>query len=156
MVDLLRWFMGPVGNIGANIATISHDIEVEDVAIASIKFRSGALGTVEASVSTVPNMPEQLEISGTKGTVLIEGTKLVRWDVEGEDLEQMQAMCSSDPRFQGKSYYGDSHPRQIEDFVQAIIEDRPPYIDGAEGRKALEVVLGIYESARNGQQVKFC
>ena len=155
MVDLLRWFMGPVEAIGANIATLTHDIEAEDVAVASIKFKSGALGVVEASVSTVPNMPEQLEISGAKGTALIEGTKLVRWDVEGESLEQIQAADGSDPRFQGKSYYGDSHPRQIEDFVEAIIEDRKPYIDGVEGRKAVEVVLGIYKSAREEKRVKF-
>ena len=155
MVDLLRWFMGPVEAIAANIATLTHDIEAEDVAIASIKFKSGALGTVEASVSTVPNMPEQLEISGTKGTVLIEGTKLIRWDVEGESLEQMQDEGQCDSRFQGKSYYGDSHPRQIEEFVEAIIGGRKPYIDGVEGRKAVEVVLGIYESAREEKRVRF-
>lgn len=155
MVDLLRWFMGPVDNIAANVTTLTHNIEVEDIATASLKFRSGALGTVEASVSTIPNMPEQLEVSGTKGTALIEGTKLIKWDVEGESLEQMLEGECSDPRFQGKSYYGDSHPRQIEDFVDCIIEDKPPYIDGNEGRKALEVVLGIYESGRGEKRVKF-
>jgi len=155
MVDLLRWFMGPVDVISANIATLTHSIEVEDVAIASIKFKSGALGTVEASISTVPNMPEQLEISGTKGTVVLEGPKLIRWDVEGEDLEQVQSELGSDSRFQGKSYYGDSHPRQIEDFVQAIMADTAPYIDGVKGRDAVEVVLGIYESGRSEKVVKF-
>ena len=154
MVDLLRWFMGPVDTIAANVATVTHSIEVEDLAVASIKFKNGALGTVEASVSTVPNMPERLEISGTRGTVAIEGTKLARWDVDGERLEQAQDNESCDTRFQGKTYYGDSHPRQIEDFVQAVIDDRLPYIDGVKGRDAVEVVLGIYESARNGKQVK--
>ncbi len=154
MVDLLRWFMGPVDTIAGNIATLAHSIEVEDLATASIKFKNGALGTVEASVATVPNMPERLEIYGSKGTVVIEGTRLVRWDLEGESLEQVQSDAYRDPRFQGKSYYGDSHPRQIEDFVQAIAEDRSPYVDGVEGRKALEVVLGIYESARNGKRIK--
>ncbi|MBD3184299.1 gfo/Idh/MocA family oxidoreductase [Candidatus Poribacteria bacterium] len=155
MVDLLRWFMGPVDAMSANISTLTHPIEAEDICVASIKFKNGALGTVEASVSTVPNMPEQLHISGTKGTVVIEGTKLARWDIEDENLKDMQALCFQDVRFQGKSYYGDSHPRQIEDFVLAILEDREPYIDGNKGKDALEVVLGIYESAREGKQVKF-
>ncbi len=151
-MDVLCWFIGDVQSVVGYAGARVHDIEVEDTAAAALRFASGAFGVVEASTTTYPQTDERIEIAGSRGTVTIEGGQIIQHELAGRDAE-MPKLALEDPRFRGKSYYGTSHPRVIEDFVQAVSEGRAPAVDGREGRKVLEVIFAIYESARTGREV---
>ena len=161
-VDLLLWMMGPVRRIQGFTATLAHErIEVEDTAVACLHFASGALGVIQATTSVWPGLSKTIAIHGDRGTVVIEQDDLLRWEFNPEQpgdqvLRQRFAQKtgasggSSNPA--AISHLG--HARQLTDFAQAITMGRPPRVDGGEGRRAVEVILGIYESARSGSMVE--
>jgi UDP-N-acetyl-2-amino-2-deoxyglucuronate dehydrogenase len=145
-IDLLQWMMGPVESVFGYTANNFRKIEAEDVGVAVLKFKNGALGVIEASTTIYPeNLEETLAIFGEKGTVMLGGiavNKIETWkfaDSQDENLEMEQQDVPN--------VYGFGHDALIEDFIRAVIEDRRPYIDGREGIKALRIVLGIYNSA---------
>jgi predicted dehydrogenase len=160
-VDLLLWMMGPVRQIAGFTATLAHErIEVEDTAVACVQFTSGALGVIQATTSVHPGLPKTIAIHGDRGTVVIEQEDVLRWDFTpetDEDLAIRQRFTqrvgasggSSNPAAISHVY----HARQLADFVQALKTGSRPLVDGSEGRKAVEVILGIYESARTGRAV---
>ena len=154
-IDLLLYIMGDVESVSANCATLGHEgIEVEDVATATLKFKNGALGTIIGTTAVYPGLPARLEIHGTKGSVRIEGDELVLWEVEGEDKyiplkNSAKETGASDPM--AIDYI--SHMLQIQDMIEAIAQDRQPLVNGNEGRKALEVIQAIYESAKLSKTV---
>jgi len=160
-VDLLTWMMGPVTHIMGATAMLAHErIEVEDTAVACLRFKSGALGVIQATTSVYPGLPKTIAIHGDKGSAVVEQDDLVRWEFAAE----MEADKDIRARFAQKtgasggssnpaaiSHVG--HARQLTDFVQAIQSGRPPLVDGREGRRAVEIILGIYESAATGRTV---
>ncbi len=160
-VDLLRWIMGPVSEVTALCATQDHLIEVEDVALALVRFKSGAVGIIEASTAVFPGLPERLEVTGTRGTVIVEvGETRVRELVQdhdeagrrGEKAEVGSAPVATgaaDPR----AIRWAGHAAQVADFLSALDCGKAPLVTGADGRAALEVVLSVYESARQGAPV---
>lgn len=152
-VDLLQWFMGPVEIVTAHTATLTRRIEVEDTAVAILKFANGALGTIAACTSTYPGTPARMEVRGERGTVIVESGQTIMRCIEGEpDSAASTAETvggASDPSAIGMS----GHQMQIADVVSAIRNGHPPMIDGREARKALEIILAIYESARIGGPV---
>lgn len=157
-VDLLRWVMGPVKSVQAKMGTISHKgIEVEDTVVAALRYTNGALGVIEASTGVYPGYPAQVQVHGSKGSAILEGEKIVEWNIEGEEAfaeevkDSQVKMTASDPT--GFSIEG--HYRQYCDIVNAIRENREPLVNGEEGRKALELILAIYESAKSGKEVRF-
>ena len=162
-IDLLQWFMGEVDSLYAFIDTAIHKIEVEDVAVASLRFKSGAMGVIEGSTAIHPGLPRKLEIHGERGTVIFEGDEIKLWDFVGQGKERKEEEevrgckdkklgdTSSDPTHHSI----ENHKLQIKDFVEAIKEDREPLVSGSEGRKALEIVRAIYKSAKTGRAVKF-
>ncbi|MHA4812494.1 Gfo/Idh/MocA family protein [Flavitalea flava] len=161
-VDLLQWFMGPVQSVQALTANIRHkEIEVEDTVVAMVKFVNGALGTIECSTAVFPGSYKRIEIMGTTGTVVIEENSLVKWQFEQETPEDdftrktfsvgnSTGGGASDPAAIG--YAG--HQHQIEDMILAIETGSSPLIDGREGRKSVEIVRAIYDSARTGEAVR--
>ncbi len=161
-VDLLLWLMGPVKEISAMTATMTHErIEVEDVAVANLKFESGALGVIEATTTAYPGALKRVEVSGSKGTAVLQEEDIHTWQFEDETAEDEEIRKSmagktdtgggaSDPAAIG--HHG--HTMVFEDFLKAINEDGTPMTDGPEGRRSVEVICAIYESARTGQIVK--
>ncbi|MDE0021679.1 MAG: Gfo/Idh/MocA family oxidoreductase [Candidatus Poribacteria bacterium] len=146
-LDVLCWAMGGAVSVTGYCTARAYDIEVEDTAAAALRFANGAIGIVEASTAAYPQTEERIEISGTLGTVVIEGERVfTRGLKNAPPLPEVE----EESRFQGKSYYGRSHPRALEDFAAAVAEGRPPKVDGAEGRKVLETIFAIYESSRLG------
>lgn len=159
-VDLLRWSMGPVTEVTAMYATQAHEMEAEDVALAVLRFASGAVGTIAASTAVFPGFAQRLEISGTGGTVVVE---------DGEIVHRAFRAQSADPGLRGtRAAVGaavpatgadaaalatESHAAQIADLLAAVDEGREPSVTAADGRAALEVVLAVYESARVGRTV---
>ncbi|MCI0685374.1 MAG: Gfo/Idh/MocA family oxidoreductase [Gemmataceae bacterium] len=161
-VDLLLWMMGPVTHICGVTAMLAHErIEVEDTAVACLRFKNGALGVIQATTSIWPGLPKTIAIHGDKGSVVIEQDDLLRWEFSPES----EADKSIRQRFAQKtgasggssnpaaiSHVG--HARQLTDFVQAIEQGRSPLVDGREGRRAVEVIVGIYEANRTGRLVE--
>jgi UDP-N-acetyl-2-amino-2-deoxyglucuronate dehydrogenase len=161
-IDLLHYFAGDVMEISACVDTIGHQrIEVEDNAAAILKFKNGALGVIEGSTSVYPGFLKRIEISGTGGSVIMEEEALKIWNFKEkkeEDKEMiLQFMSSKNTTGGGVSDPGaisyQGHKKQFEDMVEAINKNRQPLIDGQEARKAVEIVLAIYQSARDKQVV---
>ncbi|GIX03908.1 MAG: oxidoreductase [Planctomycetaceae bacterium] len=160
-VDLLYWFMGDVAEVCGMTATLAHErIEVEDVGVATLRFRNGALGVIEATTSAWPGLLKRTEIHGTHGSAIVEQDDLLLWKFSEERpedrdiLEQFTRKVggtggASDPK--AISFRG--HMEQLKDFVQAIQTGTTPKITGEEGRKAVEIILAIYQSAWTGQRV---
>jgi predicted dehydrogenase len=161
-VDLLTWLMGPVVEIQANAATLAHErIEVEDVVVATLRFANGAIGVLEATTAAYPGYLKRIEIHGSEGSALLEEEDLKAWDFakpRKEDkaiLEEMKKHRStgggaSDPAAIG--HHG--HAIQFRDFVEAVKKNRPPAVDGHEGRRSVEIILGVYKAAETGKVVK--
>jgi len=161
-IDLLQWMMGPVDSIVAFTDTLSHErIEVEDTAVVALKFKSGALGVIEGTTSVYPGFLKRIEISGTTGSIVMEEEDITKWEFTEmtSDDEKIQK------EFMGKTSTGggaadpsaighEMHRRQLADLLDALDSGRSPLIDGSEGRKAVEIILGVYESSKTGRAVK--
>lgn len=161
-VDLLCWLMGDVAEVTGYTGTLAHErIEVEDVGVACLKFRNGAIGVMEATTAAWPGLLKKTEIHGSRGTVIIEQDSILRWefaDPKPADDEVRTKLGGSSATSGGAadpkaiSFVG--HQMQLQDFVDAIQAGRAPRVDGAEGRKSVEIILAIYAAARTGQSQK--
>ena len=154
-VDLLRWMMGPVETVFAMKGALRYPhIEAEDTLVASLRFQNGALGVIEATTSAKPGFKRRLEISGDRGTVILDGDAISCWAIDGENEDINDGEQISDGSANPAAISNEGHRRQIEDMMQAVVEDRAPMIDGREGRKSLELVCAIYDSAIRGEAVR--
>lgn len=176
-VDLLQWLAGDVQSIYAHMRTAGHErIEVEDVVVATVCFRNGAIGTMTASTAVFDGFPARIDIAGTEGTAVIEGDRLKRMVLKnGQSLQSESAAVHALSVARGGTasvrgeaalrlgnttagdsgaVWGDAHREQLRDFIDAICNDRQPLIDGRAGRKPVQIVLSVYESARTGRPVE--
>jgi UDP-N-acetyl-2-amino-2-deoxyglucuronate dehydrogenase len=159
-LDLLRWSMGPVAEVSAVCATEAHEMEAEDVALAVLRFASGAVGTVTASTVVFPGFAQRLEVSGTDGTVVIEDGEIAhrafRAEAPDPGLRGTRAAVGAAVPATGADAAAlatASHAAQIADLLAAVDQGREPSVTGADGRAALELVLAVYQSAREGTTV---
>jgi UDP-N-acetyl-2-amino-2-deoxyglucuronate dehydrogenase len=150
-IDALQWLIGDVDSVFAYTATLAHRMEAEDVGTAVLRFKNGALGSVEGSTVTWPeNLEASVAIFGERGSVKVGGTALNRkvfWKVDGE-LEHEREMITHD-EIDPPSVYGQSHKAVLQEMVAALHEDREHPQNGLEARKSVAVVLAMYESARS-------
>ena len=156
-VDLLLWMMGPATHVTGFTATLAHErIEVEDTAVACLRFANGALGVIQATTSVHPGYPKTIAIHGDRGSVVIEQEDVLRWDFNPETPEDKATKArfaqkvGAVGRFErsGGDFAMRDIARQLADFVKAIETNTAPLVDGREGRKAVEVIRAIYESAQ--------
>ena len=153
-VDLIQWLVGPVESVVAKTATQARRIEAEDSGVAVLKFRSGALGVIEVNVLTYPrNWEGSVSIVGEKGTAKIGGTAVNRiehWSfAEYDDDDKLVDAAQTNP----PSVYGFGHEAYYRNVLSVLRGDAEPETDGRAGRKSLELILGIYESAKTGRDV---
>ena len=159
-VDLLLWLMGPVRAVSAMTALRAHErIEVEDTAVATLEFESGALGTIVATTAAYPGTLKRIEISGSHGMAVLEEEAIVKWSFaqpKKQDEKVLAEMKSnttgggaSDPAAIGHV----AHRELFKDFVKSIQGGLPSRIDGTEGRRSVELINAIYKSAKTGKQV---
>ena len=155
-VDLLHWIMGPVKRVYARMGSLVHDVEVEDTVVATLEYESGALGVVEATTASLPGMPAKLEFSGSKGTIAVEADQITVWDIEGEESMAVGEASSDVAKAasDSKTFGAEGHKAQITEMVSIIHEGGEPAVNGPEGRKSVELILAIYESARTGKPVE--
>ncbi|MGH9373062.1 MAG: Gfo/Idh/MocA family protein [Vicinamibacterales bacterium] len=155
-VDLVQWMFGPVARVAAAAGTLVHDITVEDTLAAVIQFANGAIGTIEAGTSLYPGYPRRLEVTGSKGTLILEDDRLIRVDLESPSSSaHASAPAAAPPENASSPVVSDAsaHQRVIEDFIHAIETNTVPSCDGREGRKSVELVEAIYAAAHTGQPV---
>lgn len=153
-VDLLRWIMGPVESAFAMKSALRYPhIEAEDTLVGTVKFQNGALGMVQATTSVKPGFKRRLEISGERGSVILDGDAISVWAIDGEDADTGEAEQLTDGSANPAAISNEGHRRQIEDMMHAVIENRAPMIDGREGRKSLELVVALYAAANQGKPV---
>ena len=160
-IDFLQYVMGPVESIQAFTDTLAHKrIDVEDVAVAALRFKNGALGVVEGTTAVYPGSLKKFEFSGTKGTIVLEEEDIITWEFEEEEPEDAEIKQqftekksggggASDPR----AINNDNHRRQMINLIQSIENNMPHLVDGREGRKAVEIILAIYQSSKTGKTV---
>ena len=153
-VDLMQWLMGPAESVMAKTATQARRIEAEDSGVAVVKFRSGALGVMEVSVLTFPkNLEGSITLLGETGSVKIGGTAVNRVDhwefADYDDDDKLVDVAATAP----PSVYGFGHVPYYENVVAALTGQGKADTDGRAGRKSLELILGIYESAKTGREV---
>jgi UDP-N-acetyl-2-amino-2-deoxyglucuronate dehydrogenase len=153
-VDLIQWLVGPVESVMAKTATLARRIETEDSGIAILKFRSGALGTIEVTMLTYPrNLEGSITILGERGTVKIGGTAVNRvehWTfADYDDDDKLVEAASTNP----PNVYGYGHEQYYRNVLAVLRGQAKPDTDGRAGRKSLELILGIYESAKTGREV---
>ena len=153
-VDLLDWLVGPIESLQAYTATLARNIEVEDTGVVSVKWRSGALGSLNVTMLTYPkNLEGSITILGEKGTVRIGGVavnEIQHWefaDVEPEDTNVKKA------NYETSSVYGFGHPLYYENVVDVMRGNAEPDTDGREGLRSLEILIATYLSARDGERI---
>lgn len=155
-IDLLRWMMGDeIEEVFGQTRQQFHNyIEVEDVGVAVVKFKSGAIATIEGTVNVYPkNLEETLYLFGEKGTVKLGGTSCNNidfWEFSDEKDSKKNGL-----REETSNVYGNGHTSLYADMIDAIKNQKKPYVDGYAGRNALELVLAIYKSQLTGKPVKF-
>ncbi len=153
-VDLMQWLMGPVESVIAKTATLARNIEAEDTGAAVFKFRSGAIGVMEVTMLTYPrNLEGSITLLGERGSVRIGGTAVNRvehWEfADYDDDDKLVDTTASNP----PTVYGFGHEGYYRNVLSVLRGEAEPDTDGRSGRKSLELILGIYESARTGRDV---
>jgi UDP-N-acetyl-2-amino-2-deoxyglucuronate dehydrogenase len=153
-VDLIQWLVGPVESVMAQTATQARKIEAEDSGVGILKFRSGALGVIEVNVLTYPrNLEGSITLLGEKGSVKIGGTavnKVEHWSfADYDDDDKLVEASNTNP----PNVYGFGHEGYYRNVLAVLRGQAKPETDGRAGRKSLELILGIYESAKVGREV---
>lgn len=157
-IDLLRWMLGDdVEEVyGQTRQQFHHYLEAEDIGMAIVKFKSGAIASIEGTTNVYPqNLEETLYLFGEKGTVKLGGkstNNIDVWDFADETEEDTKNKGLQETT---SNVYGNGHTSLYADVIDAIKNDRKPYVDAVAGRNALELVLGIYKSQKEGVPVKF-
>lgn len=153
-IDLIQWLMGDVESVFAYSAPLVREIEVEDTAVAVVKYKNGAFGVIQGTTSVYPGQETRFELHGEKGTIIFDDNGFKQWKFEGVEEE----IPHVPPRVKAKddlsNIKSDGHYLLIDDLIRAIREDRDPMISGEEGRKSVDLILAIYESARTRKEVK--
>ena len=156
-IDLLRWMMGDeVEEVFGTTRQQFHDyLEAEDVGMAVVKFKNGAIGTIEGTTNVYPhNLEETLYLFGERGTVKVGGTStnnIDAWDFADETEDDV---ANKGLEEETSNVYGNGHTSLYADVMEAIETGRKPYVDAVAGRNALEMVLAIYKSQKTGLPVK--
>lgn len=154
-VDMLEWMMGDVESVFTKMTTALADVETEDTAVVILKFTSGALGVIEATTATRPtNLEGSISILGERGTVVVGGVavnKMCTWTFEDEregDLDVLEKFSENPP-----DVYGFGHKSYYNHVVECIVNGGANLVDGLQGRKSIELISAIYESAETGKEV---
>lgn len=153
-VDLLEWLIGPIESLQAYTATLARNIEVEDTAVVGVRWRSGALGSMNVTMLSYPkNFEGSITILGEKGTVRIGGVavnEIQHWEFSEPHADDDNLKSAS---YETTSVYGFGHPLYYDNVIEVLRGEAEPATDGRDGLKSLEVLIASYLSARDGKRV---
>ncbi len=152
--DLLDWLIGPIESVQAYTATLARNIEVEDTGVMNIRWRSGALGSMNVTMLTYPkNLEGSITIIGEKGTVRVGGVavnEIQHWEFAEPDEDDAKVKSAS---YETTSVYGFGHPLYYDNVIRVLRGEAEPETDGREGLKSLETLIACYLSARDGKRI---
>ena len=153
-VDLLLWLLGDVGSVQSRIATKLHAIEAEDTAVAILEFAGGALGILHVTTAAYPGYPRRVEISGSEGTVILERDRIVAADLRRTPPDASSTVSADQNQSASSAVVSDfrGHQAILEDFLEAIQQNRAPACDGAEGRRSIALVETIYRASKSTEK----
>ncbi|KQV19478.1 oxidoreductase [Rhizobium sp. Root1203] len=153
-VDLLDWLIGPIESLQAYTATLARNIEAEDTGVISLRWRSGALGSMNVTMLTYPkNLEGSITIIGEKGTVRIGGlavNEIQHWEFAEPDPDDEEVKNVS---YETTSVYGFGHPLYYNNVISTLRGEAEPETDGREGLKSLETLVAVYLSARDAKRI---
>ena len=153
-VDLLDWICGPIESVMAYTGTLARNIEVEDTGVAALKWRNGAMGSINVTMLTYPkNLEGSITILGEKGSVRIGGVavnEIKHWEF---DTPHAMDKDIAEASYQTTSVYGFGHPLYYDNVINTLRGEAQPETDGREGLKSLELLIAMYMSARDGKRV---
>lgn len=144
-IDLLLWMVGDVESLFTYADHLAYSIEVEDTAVVALTYKNGALGVIQGATTVYPEQETRFEIHGEKGTIIFGDRGFHLWEIKDQPNHKPEHL------FFDQDLKG--HPMFIEDMIQAIEEDREPLIPGEEARKAVDLILAIYESAKTKKEI---
>jgi predicted dehydrogenase len=157
-IDLLVWLVGPIKSIQARTALLAHKrIEVEDAAVATVRFASGALGVIQGTTAAFPGAAVRHEIMGTDGMICLEDDVATLWKFRSEtpaDKAAGKPAAGVGAAANWSNLSNDIFVRCIDNFARAVREGKSPLVTGEEHKKAVEVICAIYQSAQTGKPVK--
>lgn len=153
-VDLLDWIAGPIESVMAYTGTLARHIEVEDTGVAALKWRNGAMGSMNVTMLTYPkNLEGSITILGERGSVRVGGVavnEIKHWEFDTKDPMDDRLEEAS---YQTTSVYGFGHPLYYDNVIKTLQGETVPETDGREGLKSLELLIALYLSARDGKRV---
>lgn len=153
-IDLVDWLIGPVESVQAYVATLARNIQVEDTATVGVRWRSGALGSINVTMLTYPkNLEGSITIIGEKGTVRVGGVavnEIQTWEFADQQPEDEKVKSAN---YETTSVYGFGHPLYYENVIEVLRGEAEPETDGREGLRSLELLIASYLSARDGRRV---
>ncbi len=153
-VDLLHWLIGPIASVQAMMGTLARDIEAEDTGVMTLRWRAGALGSVNVTMLTYPkNLEGSITILGEKGSVKIGGialNKIEHWEFADKQAEDEQVEAAS---YETESVYGFGHALYYQNVIDVLRGEAEPRTDGRSGLKSLELLVAAYLAARDGCQI---
>ena len=153
-IDLLDWLIGPVESVMAYTGTLARDIEVEDTGVAALKWRNGAMGSVNVTMLTHPkNFEGSITVLGEKGTVRVGGVAVNRIDHWEFDAPHAMDAGLDEASYPTTSVYGHGHPVYYDNVIRTLRGECEAHTDGREGLKSLELLIAMYRSARDGQRI---
>lgn len=155
-LDLLVWLLGPVRRVTAQTATLAHDIEVEDTALALLELESGARASLEATTIAKPGYPRRVELTTATGTIVIEGERVVAADLDTAHPELLEDDSPATSQGSASPVVAniEGHRALVEDFVRSMQSGSAPLCSGEDARVSVAVAQAIYESARTGCAVE--
>jgi UDP-N-acetyl-2-amino-2-deoxyglucuronate dehydrogenase len=153
-VDLLDWLIGPVESVIAYTGTLARDIEVEDTGVAALKWRNGAMGSINVTMLAYPkNLEGSITVLGEKGTAKIGGVavnEIQHWEFSESDPVDATIKSAS---YETTSVYGHGHPLYYDNVIKTLSGEAEPETDGREGLRSLELLIAMYKSARDGRRI---
>lgn len=171
-LDILLWLMGPAAEVSGYWANLNHPtVEVDDTAVATIRFRNGGLGSIITSVSQKPGIHTKVHVHGSngasvgvetdRGATFIAGVSATAeppltdlWTVPGEEHRLAEFQAEDRAAFAAGDAATHAHALQIRDFLHAVREGRPPFVTGEDGRAVVELFTAVYRSSREGRSVR--
>lgn len=153
-IDMLQMIAGDIESVKAECKTLSRNIQVEDTSVIIVKFKHGGLGVIEGTTSVWPGQETLFSLHGDKGTITFGDNCFYRWKIMDSEEEAPEINDSMGGINCGWAAGNTGHTKQVRDIANAVFEDRDPMIPGEEARKAVDVILAIYESSKTGKEIK--
>ncbi len=153
-IDLINWMMGGIESVYAHCEKLVWDIDVEDTAVVSVRFKNGALGVIEGSTTAYPGLDTIFQLTGSEGSIMFGDEGFYYWKIKDNKVPQPDVSGSMGGLNCQYNTNNVGHILQVEDMARAVLDDREPLISGEEAMKSVNIILAIYESARTGKEIK--